>query len=396
MIELLLVEAFLAFSVPYILLYRSDPLTVFRIGNASWNRVFSAFGIPFVAKKKSSRFFPLLIAGLAVDLSGIFSNSWGTVLAGSFLLLAYVTANAPVPFAPHEVALPYPRAGRAAFQKPRVKANSRGPVVDVSRIKLFYVSYRNGTVFSLPEGKVSIPELLVSFLEQTKPEFAWIQLIYRRADVHRYLEAQKWKLLREKETLGYSGKDPLWFSRTGIMLKKVDEMLSSELFAVAVRGVLIGADPMNITLGYSDEADSLAVFESEDPGLLYEMAKRELNVKLPKNRSEPPFFFANDLRSVASPPLSAKSVGVAPLGLQVLQSWEDEASQRYEAFELNPVPALEESFHFPADGFLELVYDGKLHVLAGGSLGKALLGLGSNAVPYKPLEAFKEKLETLT
>ena len=395
MIELLVAEAILAFSVPYFLLYRSDPLVIFNRGQASWNSVFSGLGLPFAARERNKRFLPLLLAGFSADIIGIIFDGWALVLAGSAIILMYVVSKRPPPYASHEIALPYPRAGRASFEHPEVKAKVKGRLVDVSKLKLFYVSYRNASVFSLPEGRARIPDLLASFLEQTKPAFAWVQIIYTRANVHKYLEVQKWKLLREKELLSYSGKDPAWLSHAEILLKNINEMLSSELFAVEVRGVLVGGDPLNMTLGYSDEADSLAVFETEDPGLLYEMGKKKLNVSLSQRRVEPPFFFVKDLRLVASPPCSSSSVAVAPLGLQVLQSWGDEMTSCYESFELNPVPALDDSFHFPAEGYLELVYDGKLHVLAGGLLGKAMCSLGSNITPYNPLAAFKEKLESL-
>lgn len=394
---LILAVAGVSFLLPYIILYKNDPFALFRkTKRADWNSVFMALGISARVKSGKSYAWVSAVAGFVLYAVALFTNMIILAVAGSFALLAYVVYTKPIPFPRREIALPYPRHGRATFEAPAVKGKPSGPFVDVSKIRLFYVSYRNGIPFSLPEGKVPIPDLLVSFLEQGKPEFAWIQIIYKRAHAHKYLEVQRWRLIYEKQMLSYRQADPAWVSHIDVLIKKIEQMLASDLFAVAIRGVLMGADPMSIALGYADEVDSLAVFETRDPGLLYEMATKKLNAYIPRQRAEPPFFFTNKLALIATPPSSAKSVPVAPLGLQILQGFGEEERMVSDTLELNPIPTIDEKFHFFPEGVLELVYDGKLHVLAGGLQGKALSTIGTSTVTYEPLEALKQKLQVVT
>lgn len=163
------------------------------------------------------------------------------------------------------------------------------------------------------------------------------------------------------------------------------------MFAVAVRGVLVGADPYRLSLPFGDEIDSLVPFETKDPNLLYELAKRRMELRIPNYfgpRHETSFFLVNALGPYVLPP--TKGIELAPPGLEPIAVGEADAGEVYEAV---PVPAIEEQFHFPSDGIVELVYDGSLHVLFGGSYGRALLSMGVSPQRYDPLEVFKAVLQ---
>jgi len=377
----------------YCFLYRFDPLAVFRKRKASWNSVFTSLGLPFTAEEKRKG-FALLISGLVLDAFGFFTDSlysfFGVELAGTLILVYYLGINVPLPFPPRDVTLPYPRQGRAVFEKPEEKGSPGSVSVDVSRIKLFYVSYRNGLYFSLPESKQSLSDVAVGFLEQTKPGYAWIQIAYVRASFHRQLEMMKLKILREKELYRHQGKNPVWISHADLFLKKIGEALASDIFAVSFRGMLIDGDPLKLNVYAGDEVDSLAVFETKDPGLLYEMAKQRMSLYLPKARHEPGFFIVKDLSFVAFPPSFSRTAQVAPLGLEAIMPFdsEEEKSAYNEAV---TIPAVDpgKPFYFPADGIMDIVWDGSVHVMFSGSLREAFKAMGVVERPYDPMVPFK-------
>ncbi len=357
---------FLILAALYLILYRDDPLAVFRRKSGSWNRVFHALGLPFSARRRFSVLHLLLPAGVIVDVIGLFApdlfNFIMLELIGSVAVFSCVVVKVPVPYPKMTIALPYPRMGRAEFSGPekgdparwqsplspsKVErktelSSGKKAAISPSVLKMFYVSNRNAHFFSLPDARSNLTDTIAMFLEQSRPQFAWVQFVYERANVHQLLEYVKFGLLNRQQK-GAWQPEPL--------IKKVSQALSKELFAVSARGVLVGADPFNINLSISDEIDSLAVFESRDPNLIYSLAS-------------------------------------APAGLETITVGEN-AAENY--FEASPVPSIEEPFHFPPSGTIELVYDGGgLHVLFGGEYGKAIRALGVSAVRYEPLTQFAE------
>ncbi len=391
------------FILFYFALYRHDPLApLHRTKRGDWNQVFRALGLPFRTRTERSLFFLIALAGVAVVVLGLFQplEVYAVLeLAGTFAVMFIIARCVPIPNPPRTVALTYPRLGRADFAEPTKDETKRKindtKEVDVSGLKLFYVSNLSGHFFSLPapdDKDVRLADQLAVFLQQNRPRFAWIQIIYARAGVHRLLEEVKRGLIYDKQTLNYSGKNTTWASQIDLLVRKVNEGLSSDVFAVAVRGVLIGADPYRLSLPFGDEVDSLVPFETRNPNLLYEMAKRRMpELKVPNyfgSRHETSFFLVRALGPYVLPP--TKAVESAPAGLEPIAMNEEEAGEVYEAV---PVPAIDEPFHFPADGIVELVYDGSLHVLFGGSYGRALLSMGVSPQRYDPLESLKNTLQ---
>ena len=391
---------FALFFIMYIAVYFNNLFSIFHPRKrGSWNRVFASLGIPYQVKSGNSAIFLLPAAGIVVDAVGLFSGSplqsMVLELVGSFAFLAFVVAHVPLPFPPREITLPYPRMGRAEFEGPEgAIPRHETSEIDVSGIRLFYVSNRNAHFFSLPDSDTNLTDTFAMFLDQSKPGFAWIQFVYERANVHQALEYVKYGLVRDK--LAYTGKHPAWFSHADILIKKVNEGLASELFAVSVRGLLIGADPMNISLSFSDEVDSLAVFETVDPNLLYAIAKRRMpELKIPNyfgSRRETPFFLSRDLAKIVTPPTRG-NIQVAPAGVEPITPWEAKATN--DLFEAVPVPAIEAPFHYPPSGILELVYDGSLHVMFGGALGQAIKSVGVSTEDYDPVPAFASRISLL-
>jgi len=387
----------------YLMLYRDDPLAVFHYRLGSWNRVLHALGLPFYVRHRHD--FPLIMfaVGMIIVIFGFlapnFTNFIIQELIGSVAIFYCVVAKVPVPYPKMAFALPYPRMGRAEFSGPE-KGDPKPPITlgsardqgslspskiefDPSVLKMFYISNRNAHFFSLPETKVPLTDTIAMFLQQNQPRFAWLQIIYQRANIHQLLEYVKFGLLNRLEKRAWQP-EPL--------IRKVNEALSKELFAVSVRGIMVGADPSGINLSISDEIDSLAVFESKDPNLLYSLAVRKMpKLKVPNyfgSRHETAFFLTDNLPLFIVPPQTSAS---APAGLEVIAIGESEAGEYFEA---SPVPTIEERFHFPPSGVIELVYDTDgLHVIFGGQYGKAVRALGVSAIRYEPLphliEAFK-------
>ncbi len=396
---------FVVIAALYFALYYEDPPAIFRHKSGSWSKVFRALNIQFNIKKKINLFTFLLPVGIIVDVVGLYASSLFTFLAlefiGSIGVLSFIVARVPIPYKRMALSLPYPRMGRAQFQGPE-KGDIKSSVamgekmtVDPSTFKMFYVSNRNAHFFSLPEPKLEsksatpLTDTLAMFLEQSKPQFAWVQFTYERANIHQLLEHVKFGLLNHQQK-------GAWQPET--LVKKVNQALAKELFAVSVRGILVGANPLNINFSTSDEIDSLAIFESRNPNLFYSIVQRKMpKLKVPNyfgSRHETAFFLTADLSKVITPPSVASS---APAGLETIAVGEGEAGDFFEA---SPVPSIEQPFHFPSNGVIELVYDSAgLHVLFGGEYGNAIRTIGVSTLKYEPLvpliEAFKGNRNTL-
>ncbi len=384
----------------YLVLYRDDPLAVFRRKSGSWNRVFKVLGLQFYVKRRFNIALVMLVAGIIIVVLGFsapnLTNFIIQELIGSVAIFSYIVIKVPLPYPKMTTTLPYPRMGRAEFSgpekgDPKFPARGQSPLspsarvaINPSVLKMFYISNRNAHFFSLPEidtkSKPPLTGTVAMFLEQSKPRFAWVQFVYERANLHQLLEYVKFGLLNRQQR-GAWQPEPL--------VRKANQALSKELFAVSARGVLIGADPFNINLSISDEIDSLAVFESRDPNLLYSLAQRKMpKLKVPNyfgSRHETAFFLTTDLFQFVAPPQTNIS---APAGLETITVGESVAENYFEA---SPVPRIEEPFHFPSSGVIELIYDsGGLHVLFGGEYGKAIKALGVSALRYEPLTQLVE------
>ncbi|MDP7976901.1 MAG: hypothetical protein RAK25_07230, partial [TACK group archaeon] len=172
------------------------------------------------------------------------------------------------------------------------------------------------------------------------------------------------------------------------------EALASDIFAVSFRGMLIDGDPLKLNVYAGDEVDSLAVFETKDPGLLYEMAKQRMSLYLPKARHEPGFFIVKDLSFVAFPPSFSRTAQVAPLGLEAIMPFDSE-EEKSAYNEVVTIPAVDpgKPFYFPADGIMDIVWDGSVHVMFSGSLREAFKALGVVERPYDPMVPFKAILQ---
>jgi DNA helicase HerA-like ATPase/biotin operon repressor len=164
------------------------------------------------------------------------------------------------------------------------------------KLHFFTVELKNGHVMSTPKyaPEQEFIGSLVQEVEQKKPEFAWFQFVFRRADYHSHLLGTKAELsafIKEADTpdtkydsegkpykVERKEKRTEWYRSASGKIKKIDAILSQPTIAMSIRGMWVGDVNELTTLGSfancTDEVDGLVVVPSRDARILPWLADR--------------------------------------------------------------------------------------------------------------------------
>jgi hypothetical protein len=170
--------------------------------------------------------------------------------------------------------------------------------LDPSTIHFFTVELRNGHVMSTPryEPAQEFVGSLVREISTRKPEFAWVQLVFRSFDYHpqlmslkdglsyyrRYADTPETKTDNEgKEyTVERKEKGTEWYRSIPEKVKKIDTVKSQPTISMVIRGMWVGDLDALVGIGAfsncSDEIDRLAVVPLHDPRMLSWLVKRRM------------------------------------------------------------------------------------------------------------------------
>ena len=187
-----------------------------------------------------------------------------------------------------------------------------------TKVRFFSASLLNGNLMSLPrlQQPQALMGALVHYMEAADPEFAWVQLLFRRANltsafvglknsIHAGAEQIKtpkrsWIDDSEYDRAELHGD---WYRRSGERMKKIDGIATAPHVLLAVQGMWVGPDPKQL-LGLPfrdcyDEHDRLGVFVYRNPWMLRELVERRMVTDLSSyfrnyagSRLEPPSFVA--------------------------------------------------------------------------------------------------------
>jgi len=229
---------------------------------------------------------------------------------------------------------------------------------------MFYFGLKDVHIMSLPETKTPFIDQLISFAESSNKR-VFVQIYFQEVHPQQYLEFLKWKLLNEKAMLQYKSLPLVWASTLDDRIKKVNELLSSNVFAISIFGIVEG-DPYEIHATASDELDHLVVFETQNPALFYWLVQHERpafafpNYFVP--RVEPPFFFAtpSTLPSFLSLPSTGRTLNFLGEKVEAIQPWgvkEEALSTILEAVSF-PKLSQQSLLAFPKRGAVDVYFDG--------------------------------------
>jgi len=363
----------------YVLLYRFDLSRPFHLCKKTyWNEVFHALGMNYVLAKnepKSKWWTLILLWGLALDVFALFFGFYESItlqVVGALAVILSLPAFLGIPASSSRLyVLPYPRKGHACIPPPLsipqasvqdAPSNQATPVEPTFR--MFYFGLKDVHIMSLPETKTSFIEQIISFAESSS-ERIFVQVFFQEVHPQQYLEVLKWKLLNEKGMLQYKPLPLIWASTLEDRLKKVNELLSSNVFAISVFGIVEG-DPYEIHATASDELDHLVVFETHNPSLFYWLVKHERPPFAFPNyfgtRVEPPFFFATPrtLPSFLSLPSTGRTLNFLGERVEAIQPWGVEKESSNTILEAVSFPRIAQQnlLAFPKIGAVDVVYDG--------------------------------------
>jgi len=148
-------------------------------------------------------------------------------------------------------------------------------------------------------------------------------------------------------------------------IKKVNEILSSNVFEISIFGIVEG-DPYEIHATASDELDHIVVFETQNSALFYWLVKHERPPFAYPNyfgtRVEPPFFFATQrtLPSFLSFPSTGRTLNFLSERVEAIQPWgvEEEALSRILEAVSFPKLSQQSLLAFPKRGAVDVFFDG--------------------------------------
>jgi len=360
----------------YFLLYRFDLSRPFHLSKkASWNEVFRALGLNFVLAKnepKNVGWVFILLGGLVVSIVGLFYGLYESLVfqfLGALAAIISMPAFLGIPASSSRLyVLPYPRKGHACIPPPSVtqtaseQTTSQTPVEPSFR--MFYFGLKDVHIMSLPETKTPFIDQLISFAESSNKR-VFVQIYFQEVHPQQYLELLKWKLLNEKGMLQYKPLPLVWASTLDDRIKKVNELLSSNVFAISIFGIVEG-DPYEIHATASDELDHLVVFETHNPALFYWLVKHERPAFAFPNyfgtRVEPLFFFAtpSTLPSFLSLPSTGRTLNFLGERVEAIQPWGVEEEAPKEVLEAVSFPKLlqQSLLAFPKRGAVDVFFDG--------------------------------------
>jgi len=369
----------------YFLLYRFDLSRPFHLcKRATWNEVFRALGMNYVKREKKNTFrFALLLFGFVVSLVALFLpslESFGLQFVGALVVVfALPSFLGMLASASHVEVLPYPRKGHACVPPP-----SNSDVTNVSprpvepTFRMFYFGLKDAHVMSLPVTNTPFIDQLIAFIEALNKR-AFVQIFFQEVHPQQYLELLKWKLLNEKSMLKYKPLPLVWASTLDERLKKVNELLSSNVFAISIFGIVEG-DPYEIHATASDEVDHVVVFETSNPALFYWLVKHERPPFAFPNyfgtRVEPPFFFATPrtLPSFLSLPSTGRTLNFLSEKVGEIKPWGVEVEAPHAILEVTFLPKEQRELKllaFPRRGAMDVYFDGsKIRVFTSGDASK--------------------------
>ena len=209
------------------------------------------------------------------------------------------------------------------------------------KIRFFSVSLRNGVVMSTPAypEKQAFVAHLISALETSNPEFAWIQFLFVRSDYRSDLVRLNNSIRAAKVAIEQPSVDLVsgqeserrelhrdYYRRADSRMKKVDDIVTKPTVTLAIQGMWVGDDPGSINaLPFDhcvDEHDSLAVFLYRDPRMLLELVERRMVEDISKylggytrSRLEPPSFIVTpeELQSYVHLPAGETAMSLSSL-----------------------------------------------------------------------------------
>jgi len=171
-------------------------------------------------------------------------------------------------------------------------------MLDMSIVHFFTVELRNGHVMSTPryEPAQELVGSLIREISSKKPEFAWVQFVFRNLDYHpqlmslkadlsyfkRYADTPETKTDSEgrEYTVERKEKGTEWYRTVQEKVKKIDAIKSQPALSMAIRGMWVGELDALVGLGAfsncSDEIDRLAVLPLHDPRMLDWLVKRRM------------------------------------------------------------------------------------------------------------------------
>ena len=361
----------------YFLLYRSDLSRPFHLcKKASWNEVFHALSMNYVlAKNEPSNRAWLFIAlsGLVLSFIALFLGLYESIVlqfVGSLAVVLSLSAFLGIPASSSRLyVLPYPRKGHACIPSPSVpqtssEQTSASPTPMEPSFRMFYFGLKDAHIMSLPETKTPFIDQLISFAESSN-ERMFVQIFFQEVHPQQYLEFLKWKLLNEKGMLQYKPLPLVWASTLEDRIKKVNELLSSNVFAISVFGIVEG-DPYEIHATASDELDHLVIFETSNPAFFYWSVKHERPPLAYPNyfgtRIEPPFFFAtpHTLPSFLSLPSTGHTLNFLGEKVEAIQPWGVKEEASNDILEAVSFPKLSQQslLAFPKRGAVDVFFDG--------------------------------------
>ncbi|MFP3317529.1 MAG: hypothetical protein RXN79_03975 [Candidatus Nanopusillus sp.] len=339
-------------------------------------------------KKKNVVSFALLFLGLVLSVLALFFStleSFVLQFIGALVVIFVFPSFLGIPASSsHVEILPYPRKGHACIPSPSSVSEASVPQASVSlkpaepTFRMFYFGLKDAHVMSLPETKTPFIDQLIAFIEASKKR-AFVQIFFQEVHPQQYLEVLKWKLLNEKAMLQYKPLPLVWSSTLDDRIKKVNELLSSNVFAISIFGIVEG-DPYEIHATASDELDHLVVFETSNPALFYWLVKHERPAFAFPNyfgtRVEPPFFFATPrtLPSFLSIPSTGRTLMFLSEKIEEIKPWGVESEAPTEVLEVTFIPKEQKEqklLAFPKRGVVDIYFDGtKLHIFVSGDASK--------------------------
>jgi len=182
-------------------------------------------------------------------------------------------------------------------------------------VRFFNVSLINANVMSIPrfpQPQRLIGELIHS-IEAASPSFAWVQLLFRRANYTPTLVALKNAMLYAAEQIKTPKRSIIddseydraelhrdWYKRSGERIKRIDAIVNRPHVLLAIQGMWVGNPSLLSSLPFKDchdEFDRLGVFVYRNPWMLAELVERRMVedvssyiMSYAHSRLEPPSF----------------------------------------------------------------------------------------------------------
>jgi hypothetical protein len=199
--------------------------------------------------------------------------------------------------------------------------SGRGPAEPMQlsrkRVRFFNVSLRNGMVVSTPSytEKQAFCAHLIRSLEESNPDFAWIQFLFIQSNYSSALIRLKNSMHRTKTAIEQPAIDLIsgqererreihrdYYRKLDASMKKVDDISTKPTITLAIQGMWVSGESQSSVLSLPfdhcyDEHDSLATFQYRDPRMLLELVDRrmvsdvsEYLDRYTRSRLEPPSF----------------------------------------------------------------------------------------------------------